>query len=204
MHLYGHGSSGNVHKVQLLASFLNVTLQHTPTGFFGATATPEFRALNPNGKVPVLADGDVVVWESGAILNYLAHDTTWLPSDRVARAQVLQWMFFEQYSHEPFIATRRAIMHFDGPGPARDANMASKLQGATHGLDVMEQHLSTRDWFVGDAPTIADIALVSYTHVAHEGELELSEWPAVCKWIERMQALPGWRNMDGFDGRERN
>lgn len=203
MRLHGHGSSGNVHKVRLLASWLGIPLEHEPTGFFDATRTPEFRALNPNGKVPVLVDDDFVVWESGAILAYLAHGTPLLPDERRLRAQVLQWMFFEQYSHEPFVATSRSLMHFQGPGPERDAALESKRAGANHALDVMENHLEGRHWFVGDGPTLADVALVSYTHVAHEGKLDLEPRPNIRAWVERVQNQAGWVDLDPFDGSER-
>ncbi len=199
MHLYGHGSSGNVYKIQLLCSLLGKQYEHTPTNFFEDPRTSEFRALNPNGKVPVLDDEGFVVWESGAILAYLADGTEWLPADRRTRAQVLQWMFFEQYSHEPYIATSRAVLHFDAPGPARDATMASKRAGGEHALAVMEQHLARRDWFVGNTPTLADIALYAYTHVAPEGNFDLAPYPAIQSWIARIEALPGWLAIDEFE-----
>ncbi len=200
MHLYGHGSSGNVYKPKLLMSFLGIGFEHTPTDFFAGTQTPEFRAMNPNGKVPVLVDGDFTLWESGAILAYLATGTSWLPEDRRARAKVLQWMFFEQYSHEPYIATARAAMHFREDTPQRAAFLASKRTGGEHALRVMEDHLgSPRQWFVGDAPTIADIALYAYTHVAGEGGFSLDPYPAIQSWCRRLEGLPGYVEIDAFE-----
>ncbi len=191
MHLYGDGSSGNVYKVQLLAGLLDVPLQHTPTDFFAGTKTPEFRRMNPNGKVPVIDDDGFILWESDAILCYLAHGTPWLPADRQQQAKVLQWLFFEQYSHEPYIATSRAIAHFETDPARRAARIAEKREGGEHALRVMEQHLTGRDWFVGDRPTIADIGLYAYTHVAHEGGFDLAAYPAIKAWCARMAALPG-------------
>ncbi len=199
MRLYGHGSSGNVYKAKLLMSMLEVDFQHIPTDFFEGTRTPEFRAMNPNGKVPVLVDRDFTLWESGAILAYLATDTPWFPEERRARARVLQWMFFEQYSHEPYIATARAAMHFRPDTPERAAFLARKREAGEHALAVMEGYLAGREWFVADDPTIADIALYAYTHVAHEGGFPLDGYPAIRAWCRRIEALPGYVAIDGFE-----
>jgi glutathione S-transferase len=190
--LYSDPASGNVYKPMLLMAHLGMEYAHIPTTWEdGGTRAPEFLRLNPNGKVPCIEDGDFVLWESGAILNYLARDTPWLPDAPRLKAQVLQWMFFEQYSHEPYIAVARAAMHYDAPGPARDRKIASKGSGGEHALAVMEQHLHACTWFVGDAPTIADIALFAYTHVADEGGFSLAPYPNIRAWIARMQAISG-------------
>lgn len=199
MHLYGHPSSGNVYKVQLIAHFLGRPFDHTPTDFGPGTQTPEFRRMNPNGKVPVIDDDGFVLWESNAILGYLAEGTPWLPAEPKVRAKVMQWLFFEQYSHEPYIATSRAIAHFEANLERRAARIAEKRAGGEHALAVMEQHLASRQWFAGAGPTIADVGLYAYTHVAPEGGFELGAYPAIMAWCRRVEALPGYVGMAAFE-----
>ena len=186
--LYDYLPSGNGYKVRLLLSQLGIRFRLVETDILkGETRTPEFRAINPNGRIPVLEleDGRRLA-ESDAILFYLAEGTPFLPEERFARAAVLQWMFFEQYSHEPYIAVARFWTHYLGK-----AVDAEKIERGYQALDVMERHLGSRRFFVGERYTIADIALYAYTHVAHEGGFDLAGYPKVRAWIARVAAEPG-------------
>jgi glutathione S-transferase len=159
--------------------------------YAGATRTPEFLAKNANGRIPLLElDDGRRLAESNAILWWLAEGTPYLPEDRFARAEVLQWMFFEQYSHEPNIATVRSwILHTTLDEDKRKAIEEKRPRGYA-ALRVMEQHLGPRRFFVGERYSIADIALYAYTHVAHEGGFELTEFPAVRRWLAEVAAAP--------------
>ncbi len=164
----------------------------------GATRTDAFRKLNPNGKPPVLViDNDTTLSESDAIICYLADGTPLLPADRLERAQVLQWMFFEQYSHEPYVAVARFIRQFLKKHD--DPRLPEKTTGSYRALDVMEQHLATRTFFVGERYTVADIALYAYTHVADEAGLDLANYPAIRAWLDRVHAQPRHVDMPGVD-----
>ncbi|MFM0323804.1 glutathione S-transferase family protein [Caballeronia glebae] len=188
--VYGVSASGNCHKVRLILEQLGQPYAwHEVDMMNGATRTDEFRKLNPNGKVPVLViDENTTLSESGAILSYLADGTPLMPADRLERAQVLQWMFFEHYSHEPYVAVARFILQFQrNPG---DVRLPEKIAGSYRALDVMEQHLATRTFFVGERYTIADIALYAYTHVANEANLDLARYPAIRAWLERVRCQP--------------
>ena len=158
----------------------------------GETQTPEFRARNPIGKIPILEleDGGYLP-ESNAILFYLAEGTPYLPDERLARAQVLRWMFFEQYSHEPYVAVARFWLKHLGLDEARRAELAERQEKGRAALGVMERHLASRSFFVGEAFSIADIALYAYTHVAHEGGFDLTELAAVQAWLGRVRDQPG-------------
>jgi glutathione S-transferase len=190
--LYDFPDSGNGYKVRLLLAHLSLPYAYVPRDILaGETRTAEFLALNPNGRIPllVLPDGTALA-ESNAILFYLAENTPFLSEDRVARAQTLQWMFFEQYSHEPNIAVMRFRHHYvDGWEELPDCE--EKMAKGRAALDVMERHLSDRDWFAGDAYSIADIALYAYTHAAPEGGFDLSAFPAIGGWLARVAAEPG-------------
>jgi len=192
LRLYDYGESGNCYKVRLLLSQLGEPFERVDLDILqGETRTPEFLAKNPNRRVPVVEwpDGRRLA-ESDAILWYLAEGTPLLSTDRWERAQVLQWLFFEQYSHEPYIAVVR-FWHFSGAiGKNRQA-LAEKMERGYHALDVIEEHLSTRSFFVGERYTIADIALYAYTHVASEGEFDLGRFAAVRAWLERVRSQPG-------------
>ena len=198
-HVYGVSASGNCHKVRLALEQLNLPyVWHEVDMMAGATRTDEFRKLNPNGKVPVLViDGETTLSESDAILCYLADGSPLMPSGRLERAQVLQWMFFEQYSHEPYVAVARFILQF--LKQPDDARLPDRIAGAYRALDVMEQHLATRAYFVGERYTIADIALYAYTHVADEANLDLSRYPAIRAWLERVRSQPRYLGMPGVD-----
>ncbi len=187
---FGDSISGNCYKLQLASAELGIDYTWHETGVLnGDTHTTEFLAMNPNGKVPVmrLSDGRVLA-ESNAILCWLADGTPLAGRDRFARAQVMQWLFFEQYSHEPYIATSRFIVKYLGSPPDRQADLEAKQPGGYKALDVMEHHLAGHEWFANDAFSIADIALYAYTHVAHEGGFDLARYPAVQKWLKRVAA----------------
>ena len=162
----------------------------------GDSRTPEFLKINPNGRTPVLDDNGFVLAESNAILAYLARGTKFLPEDRQGWAQVFQWLFFEQYSHEPYIATSRFWLQHKPDSPERDAILAARRDGGWAALKIMEDDLGKNDFFVGNY-TIADIALFAYTHVSHEGGFPLDDFPKVRSWIERVRAQPGFTPMTG-------
>ena len=185
--LYDYLPSGNGYKVRLLLSQLGVRFRLVEKDIMkGETRTPDFLAINPNGRIPVLEleDGRRLA-ESDAILFYLAEGTRFLPEERLARAEVLQWMFFEQYSHEPYIAVARFWTHYLGK-----AVDAEKTERGYQALDVMERHLGVRQFFVGERYTIADVALYAYTHVAHEGGFNLVAYPNVRAWLGRVASEP--------------
>ncbi len=189
---YGDGRSGNYYKLQLLCSEMNVSYDWVEVDILaGDTRTPEFLSKNPNGRIPLLElpDGRHLA-ESNAILCFLADGSEFFGNDAWERAEVLQWMFFEQYSHEPFIATNRFWRHLlREPEKHADAIAANEPKGYA-ALGVMEQHLSEHSFFVDEQYSIADISLFAYTHVAHEGGFDLSGYPNVVAWIDRVQAQP--------------
>jgi glutathione S-transferase len=191
--VYGDLQSGNCYKVKLLLCQLGLQHQWVDVDILKKeTRTPGFLAKNLNGKIPLLQiEEGVHLPESNAILNYLADGTPFLPSERLLRAQVLQWQFFEQYSHEPYIAGARYIVRYLGRPSDYEAKLQDKMEPGYAALGVMEKHLADRRFFVGDRYTIADIALYGYTHVAHEGGFELSRFPAVKAWLERVASQPG-------------
>jgi glutathione S-transferase len=190
--LYDQLESGNGYKVRLLLAQLDVTyLYHDVDIFHGESRTPEFLAKNPNGRIPVLQiSDDELLAESDAILWYLAEGTAFLPAERLPRAQVLQWMFFEQYSHEPYVATSRFIARYLPADSPRRSELPQRLERGRDALRVMEGHLTSRSFFVSERYTIADIALYAYTHVAGEGGLNLAPFPAVRAWMDRVAAQP--------------
>jgi glutathione S-transferase len=193
MKLYDNLSSGNGYKCRLLLHQLANSYTRIELDIDKAeTRTPEFLAKNPNGRIPTLElDNGTFLPESNAIIFYLAEGTPFLPSDRLGRAQVLQWMFFEQYNHEPNIATSRFwLTHGIEITPERKMMLAMKKKGGLDALGVMEGHLSTRDYFVGERYSIADIALYAYTHVAEEGGFPLAPYPAIRGWLARVAAQP--------------
>ncbi len=193
MRLHDFTGSGNGHKVRMLLSHLGVDYELVEHDILtGRTRTPEFLARNPNGKIPVLeTDDGRFLPESDAILWYLAEGTDLLPDDPWERAQVLRWMFFEQYSHEPYIAVARFWLHFVDMTPDQRTQLAEKQERGYAALDVMEAHIKDNDYFAGGAYSIADIALYGYTHVAGEGGFEMARYPAVNAWLARVAAQPG-------------
>jgi glutathione S-transferase len=184
--------SGNGYKVRLLLHQLGRPFERIEVDLMaGATRTAEFLRRNPNGRIPVLEleDGTHLA-ESNAIQWYLAEGTPFLPDDRRQRAEVLQWLFFEQYSHEPYIAVLRFWTHAGMLERNRHA-VAERRERGYQALGVMETHLASRRFFVAERYTIADIALYAYTHVAEEGGFELAGYPALRAWLERVRAQPG-------------
>jgi glutathione S-transferase len=192
LRLYDHLESGNGYKARLLLHQLGIPFERVELDITnGATRTPAFLAKNPNGRIPMLEleDGTCLP-ESNAILWYLAEGTPFLPEDRLGRAQLLQWMFFEQYSHEPNIATLRFWTH-QGWLAQRAALVPGKREAGVAALGVMEGHLAKRAFFVEERYTIADVALYAYTHVAEEGGFALAPYPAIRAWLARVAAQPG-------------
>ena len=191
--IYGMRASGNCYKLQLLLDQLGREYRWVDVdSAHGATRTSDYLAKNPNGKVPLLEleDGRRLA-ESDAILSWLADGTPFLPDDRWLRAQTLQWLFFEQYSHEPCIAVARYIRGWLPAEHPRQAEVPALLQKGRQVLAVMEQHLAGREWFVGDSYGIADIALYAYTHCAGDGGFELADFPNIRDWLARVRAQPG-------------
>ena len=192
MRLYDYWESGNGYKVRLLLAQLGIAHERVELDILkGETRTPAFLAKNPNGKIPLLElDDGRHLAESNAIQWYLADGTQLLPDDPFERAQVLQWMNFEQYSHEPYIAVVRFWTFADMLDLHRD-ELPARMEGGQRALSVMEQHLATHAWFAAGHYSIADIALYAYTHVAPEGGFALDRYPAVGAWLERVRAQPG-------------
>jgi len=192
MRLYGDLRSGNCYKAWLLARWLELPLEWVVVDIAaGETQTPDFLAMNTNGKIPVLelAPGDLLA-ESNAILFYLAQGSSLWPTDPRQQADVLKWMFFEQYSHEPYIAVARFIVRYLGRPESQEARLDGLKTGGEKALAMMEQQLKKSPYLCGEAPTIADIALYAYTHVAEEGIFSLQGWPAIRDWITRIEAHP--------------
>jgi glutathione S-transferase len=191
--LYDYLDSGNGYKIRLLLALLNRPYRWVELDILaGATRVPEFLAKNPNGRIPTLElENGTYLAESNAILWYLGESTRFVPSDPLGRAQVLQWMFFEQYSHEPYVATPRFIeKHLPADSPRR-SELSKRLEQGRAALAVMETHLATRQYLVAERYTIADMALYAYTHVAEEAGLELKPYPHLCGWLARVAAKPG-------------
>ncbi|MDQ3511105.1 MAG: glutathione S-transferase family protein [Pseudomonadota bacterium] len=195
--VYGMSASGNCHKLRLLLAQLGREYRWIEVDMIhGETRTPEYLAKNPNGKVPIieLDDGRVLA-ESNAIVCYLAEGSRYLPDDAWQRAQALSWMFFEQYSHEPFIAVARYIRVCTPADSPRRAELPRLLEGGHRALAVMEQHLQHQPWFTGDAYGVADIALFPYTAAAADGGFDLSGYGAVGDWLARVRATTGYVEM---------
>lgn len=192
--IYGMVESGNCYKPRLLMAKLDQPFRHVAVSSRdGSTRTPAYLAKNPNGMVPLLEleDGRLLA-ESNAILLYLAEGSRLLPQDAYQRGLVYQWLFFEQYSHEPYIAVRKALLTFpERAGDATPERLALTLERGNRALGVMERHLAENSFFAGDAPSVADIALYAYTHEAGKGGFDLSAYPAVGAWLDRVRADPG-------------
>jgi glutathione S-transferase len=190
--VYGMADSGNCYKVKLALEQLQLPYRWVEVDSTrGETRSKQFLAMNPNGKVPTLGleDGGYLP-ESNAILNYLAEGSRLLPADRLGRARVLQWMFFEQYSHEPYVAVARAILRYQPPDSPRRAELPRLQERGNQALAVMDQHLSSEPFFAGRQYSVADIALFAYTHCAADGGFDLARYPGVRAWLERVQAQP--------------
>lgn len=191
--VYGLRSSGNCYKLQLLLDQLGREYRWVDVdSAAGATRTPGYLAKNPNGKVPLLEleDGRLLA-ESNAILCYLADGTPLLPADAWQRALTLQWLFFEQYSHEPYVAVARFISLYLPPGNPRESELPQLRRSGARALAVMETHLRERRWFTSDDYGVADIALYAYTHCAADGGFDLAVYPSVSDWLVRVASQPG-------------
>lgn len=190
--LYDYLDSGNGFKIRLLLSQLTRQYRWIERDIMtGETRTPDFLARNPNGRIPVIeTDDGVCLAESNAILFYLADGTRYLPENPLLRAQVLQWMFFEQYSHEPYVATPRFIIKHLPASSSRHAELPGRLAQGRKALGIMDQHLDGRQFMVAERYSIADIALYAYTHVAEEATLDLGEYPHVSAWLKRVAEQP--------------
>ena len=191
LRLYDFLPSGHGYKVRLLLHQLEISFERIELDITqGATRTPEFQAKNPNGRIPLLEleDGTCLA-ESNAIQWYLAEGTPLLPEDPIERVRVLQWMFFEQYSHEPYIAVVRFWLH-RGLLDEKSREIEERRPRGYEALSVMESRLAAHEFLVADRYTIADIALYAYTHVAHEGGFDLSDYPALRAWLERVRGQP--------------
>jgi len=189
--VFGMSSSGNCHKVRVALDLLELPYRWNEIDLMqGQTRTPQFLAMNPNGQVPVLQVApDTFLTESGAILCYLADGSDLWPAEPLAHARVLQWMFFEQYSHEPYIAVARFVQVF--LKQLDDPRLPELHRRGHRALSVMEHHLAGTDFFVGPRLSIADLALFAYTHRADEGGFDLTPYPAIRAWLARCERRPG-------------
>ncbi len=198
--LYSMPSSGNSYKVRLLLAFMARDYTHIGLEYeTDALTQAHSDALLPLGKLPVLQleDGTQLP-ESNAILCYLADGTDWMPADKLDRARALAWMFFEQNRHETVIAVRAALCQYPNRAHlATPERMAELLSDGNAILQIMEDHLTSRDWLVGSSPTVADVSLYAYTHTAESrGGFDMTQFPAVNAWIARISALPGYVGLD--------
>ncbi len=198
MLLYDSPVSGNCYKVRLLLAHLGLPYERRALDVVDRSNRPDvLGGLNPSLRVPTLVlDDGRSLGESGAILWYFGEETPFVPDDRYARAQVLQWMFFEQYDHEPAIAVVRFWVAFSGQPEAFADRLEERRAAGYRALDAMERHIEGREFFVGDRPTLADLVLFAYTHVAPEGGFDLGAYPAVQAWLERVAAMPGHVSID--------
>lgn len=196
--------SGNCYKIRLTAALLGLPLERVEYDIMnGDTRRPEFlRDVNANGRIPVLqigtGDRRRFLPESNAACWYLAEGSRLVPDSRFDRADMLRWMFFEQYNHEPNVATLRFWLQFVGESRLSEyqrSQIMPKRAGGEAALALMDEHLASRDWFVGSDPTLADIALYAYTHVCEAGGFRLRDYAAVCGWLNRVAALPGYVEM---------
>lgn len=197
MRIYGDIQSGNCYKIKLLASLLGIEHEWIHIDILnGESHTAEFLEKNPNAKIPVLEleDGRCIS-ESNAILNYLASGTDFLSNDAYEYSKIQQWQFFEQYSHEPFIAVARFIAKYLGLPDDRRADYESKQEGGHKALSIMERQLQQTPYLTGDHLTTADISLYGYTHVAEEGGFDLNRYPAIQQWLARIQSQPHYVGM---------
>jgi glutathione S-transferase len=198
--LHEYSASGNCYKVRLTAALVGVRLDRREYDIMkGETRTADFLAnVNANGRIPVLQVGDRFIPESNAACYYIAEGSNLVPTDPFDHADMLRWMFWEQYSHEPNIATLRFWMHSLGPANLSDLQrlqMPGKRQAGNAALKLMDEHLSTSAWFVGDQVTLADACLFAYTHVASEADFDIKRYPHVLQWIERLKGHPRYTAM---------
>jgi glutathione S-transferase len=193
--------SGNCYKIRLTAALLGLPIERRCYDIIkGETRTPEFIAkVNANGRIPVLQVGERFLPESNAACWYLAENSHLIPEDRFARADMLRWMFFEQYNHEPNVATLRFWLLFVGEGHLSDfqrSQIAAKRAGGEAALELMDDHLARQDWLVGQHASLADIALYAYTHVCEGGGFRLGDYRHIGAWLKRIETLPGYVAME--------
>lgn len=190
--LYDFLPSGNGYKVRLLLTQLQIPFERIELNILkGETRTPEFLAKNPNGKIPLLEIApDTYISESNGILYYLSQGTEYFSQDKYQQAQIMQWLFFEQYSHEPNIATPRFWITELKQADKYQKEIEQKRKLGYAALNIMEQHLKEREFLVANKYTIADIALYAYTHVAEEGGFDLTKFPAINSWFSRIESQP--------------
>jgi glutathione S-transferase len=190
--LYDSAISGNCYKVRLLLAHLGLEYERREVDVVDRSNRSELLGgLNPSLRVPtIVLDDGRAIGESGAILWYFGEGTPFVPADRYDRAQMLQWMFFEQYVHEPAIAVVRFWLHYTGVPEGFEERFEEKTAAGYRALGAMERHLDGNQWLAGGEMSLADIALYAYTHVAHEGNFELDRFPAVRAWLARVAAVP--------------
>jgi glutathione S-transferase len=193
--------SGNCYKIRLTAALLGLPLERRQYDIMkGETRTPDFlREVNANGRIPVLQIGNRFLPESNAACWYLAECSQLVPEGRFERADMLRWMFFEQYNHEPNVATLRFWLMFVGESKLSEfqrGQIMAKRAGGEAALALMDEHLARQDWLVGSEVTLADVALYAYTHVCEAGGFRLHDYPAICAWLRRVASLPGYVPMD--------
>ena len=198
--VYGYSPSGNCHKLRMLLEHLGRDYRWIETDSArGATRTPEYLAKNPNAKVPMIElDDGRILTESNAILYWLADGTSYFAGDAWQRAQTLAWMFFEQYSHEPYVAVARFICGWTPIDSPRRADLPKLRERSHQALAVMEKHLAGNEWFSSTGYGIADIALFAYTHCAGDGGVDLAGYPAIRRWLERVCAQAGFVAMPAY------
>ena len=199
--LHEYPASGNCYKIRLVAALLGLPLELKRYDIMkGETRTPEFlRDVNANGRIPVLQDGDRFLTESNAICYYLANGSDLIPDGHYDQADMLRWMFWEQYNHEPNIATLRFWIRNVGLEALSDAQrvqLAGKREAGLAALKLMDDHLDSRKWFVADRFSLADICLFAYTHVADEANFDLEAYPDIVRWMERIMTMPGFVAME--------
>ena len=195
--LHEDARSGNCYKIRLTAALLGLPLERRNYDIMrGETRAPQFlAAVNANGRIPVLQAGTRFLPESNAACWYLAEGSALIPADRWDQADMLRWMFWEQYNHEPNIATLRFWLFFVGEAnltAIQRAQLPAKRAAGEDALELMDEHLAERAWFVGDGPTLADVSLYAYTHVCEAGGFCLDGHPHVAAWLRRVAALPGF------------
>jgi glutathione S-transferase len=199
--LHEYSASGNCYKVRLTAALLSIPLERREYDIMkGETRTPDFlQNVNANGRIPVLQAGDRFIPESNAASYYVADGSNLIPTDRMDHADMLRWMFWEQYNHEPNIATLRFWMRTVGVANLTELQrlqMTPKRTAGNGALKLMDGHLGVSEWFVGNAMSLADICLFAYTHVAGDADFDLKSYPNVLEWIERIKGHPRYLAMD--------
>ena len=199
--LHEDARSGNCYKIRLTAAHVGIELERRNYDIMkGETRTADYlRDVNANGRIPVLQDGDRFLPESNAICFFLANGSKLIPDGHFDQADMLRWMFWEQYNHEPNIATLRFWLRFIGVEALHDAQrmqITGKRENGLHALDLMDHHLEARKWFVADEFSVADICLFAYTHVADEADFDLEAYPHIVRWMERILTLDGHIGLD--------